>query len=257
MKSIGLKLTLATALLAGVAISTSTAYADDAPAAPAWGTLSAYVAVTSDYRFRGISQNDREISPQGSLNWSGPEGFYAGTWLSKVNWGIPNNNPSFEMDLYAGKHTDLGGTDLNIEAYYYSYPDYNPYGGPAASYYETIVQLSHAFGPLTLTATGANSPEWSLKGGTGWYAEGTAAYTVCDWLSVSGNVGHQWVAAAPTDYTHYDIGATATWKSWTLDARYVGNDIKTADAGFWIGQPGSIKDGFVATLTFNIANLLQ
>ena len=63
MKSIGLKLTLATALLAGVAISTSTAYADDAPAAPAWGTLSAYVAVTSDYRFRGISQNDREVSP--------------------------------------------------------------------------------------------------------------------------------------------------------------------------------------------------
>jgi uncharacterized protein (TIGR02001 family) len=257
MKSIGMKLTLTAALLAGVAVTTSAAFADDAPAAPSWGTFSAYVALTSDYRYRGISQNDREFAPQGSINWSGPEGFYAGTWLSKVNWGIPNNNPSFEADFYAGKHTDLGGTDLNIEAYYYTYPDYNTFGGPKASYYETIVQLSHAFGPLTLTATGANSPEWSLKGGTGWYLAGTAAYVINDWLSVSGNLGHQWVAAAPNDYTHYDIGATATYKSFTLDVRYVGNDIPKADAGFWMGQPKSIDDGVVATLTFNIADLLH
>jgi uncharacterized protein (TIGR02001 family) len=254
MKSIGLKLTLATALLAGVAVTTSAAFANDAPAAPSWGSLSAYVAVTSDYRYRGITQDDKEISPQGSLNWVGPDGFYAGTWLSKVNWD-GNNNPGLEMDLYAGKHTDLGGTDLNIEAYYYTYPDYNAFGGPAASYYETIVQLSHAFGPLTLTATGANSPEWSLKGGTGWYIEGTAAYVINDWLSISGNLGHQWVAAAPSDYTHYDIGLTATYKSFVFDARYVGNDIKTADAGFWIGTPKGTADGFVATVTYNIALL--
>ena len=250
MKSIGMTLTLTAALLAGVAVTTGAAYADDS-----WGSLSAYVAVTSDYRYRGISQNDREIAPQGSVNWSGPEGFYAGTWLSKVNWGIPDNNPSLEMDLYVGKHTDLGGTDLNVEAYYYSYPEYDAFGGPKASYYETIVQLSHAFGPLTLTATGANSPEGSLKGGTGLYLEVTAAYTINDLLSISGNLGHQWVAAAPSDYTHYDIGLTATYKSFSLDARYVGNDIKAADAGFWMGQPKSINDGFVATLTYNIALL--
>ena len=82
MKSIGMKLTLAAALLAGVAVTTSAAFADDAPAAPNWGALTAYVAVTSDYRYRGITQDDKEISPQGSLNWVGPDGFYAGTWLS-------------------------------------------------------------------------------------------------------------------------------------------------------------------------------
>ena len=251
MKSIGMKLTLTAALLAGVAVTTRAAYADDAPS---WGSLSAYVAVTSDYRYRGISQDSREFAPQASINWSGPEGFYAGTWESKTNWG--GNNPSYEADFYIGKHTDLAGTDLNIEAYYYSYPDYNPGGGPAASYYETIAQLSHAFGPLTLTVTGANSPEWSLKGGTGWYGAGTAAYVINDWLSASGTVGHQWVDAAPSDYTHYDIGLTATYKSFTLDARYVGNDIKKADAGFWMATPKAIDDGFVATLTYNIASLL-
>ena len=256
MKSFGIKLSLAAMLLAGVA-ATSVAYADDAPAAPAWGTLSAYVAVTSDYRYRGITQDSKEATPQGSINWAGPSGFYAGTWLSKANWD-GHNNPSFETDLYAGKHTDLDGTDLNIEAYYYTYPDANKVAlGATASYYETIAQLTHVFGPLTLTLTGSNSPEWALHAGTAWYVEGTAAYTISDWLSISGNLGHQWVDAAPSDYTHYDIGATATWKSWTLDARYVGNDIKASAASFWIGTPGGTKDGFVATITYNIANLLQ
>jgi uncharacterized protein (TIGR02001 family) len=254
MKSIGMTLTLTAALLAGVAVTTSAAYADDS-----WGTLSAYVAVTSDYRYRGISQNDKEFAPQGSLNWSGPEGFYAGTWLSKTNWG--GNDPSFEADFYLGKHTDLGGTDLNIEAYYYSYPDAF-FPGTKASYYETIAQLSHVFGPLTVTVTGANSPEWSLSGGTAWYLEGTAAYVATDWLTFSGNLGHQWVQNAKlygaSDYTHWDIGATATYKSFTLDARYVGNDISTgACSGFWMPTSKACEGGFVATLTYNIADLLH
>jgi uncharacterized protein (TIGR02001 family) len=265
MKSFGMKISLAAMLLAGV-VATGAAYADNAPAAPSWGTLSAYGALTSDYRFRGISQNDRQPSEEASLNWAGPDGFYAGTWLAKTNWtGVATcpacgASPTFEVDLYGGKHFDLDGTDLNIEAYYYSYPDANPTvlgTTKAASYYETVIALTHTFGPLTLTATGANSPEWSLGGGTGWYAEGTASYAVTDWLSISGNLGHQWVQAAPSDYTHYDIGATATWKSFTLDARYVGNDIKASQCGFWIGMAHSCKDGFVATLTYNIANILQ
>lgn len=248
MKSTGLKLTFAAAALVAVA---GPAFADDAPA---WGTFSAYMAVQSDYRFRGISQNNREVTPEASLNWTGPEGFYAGTWLAKTNWG--SNNPSFEMDLYGGKHTDIYGTDLNIEAYYYSYPDAN-YPGTKASYFETIGQLSHPFGPLTLTLTGAYSPEWSLSGGTGWYVAGTAAYTITDWLSASATLGHQWVELAPSDYTHYDVGLTATWKSWVLDVRYVGNDIKSADAGFWMTPSGAVKDTVMATLTYNISDIFK
>ena len=257
MKSTGLKLTCALLAFAGLA---GTAYADDtaaapAPAAPEWGTVSAYVALQSDYRYRGISQNDKQVDPEGSINWAGPKGFYAGTWLAKTNWG--GNNPSFEMDIFGGKHFDLDGTDLNIEAYYYSYPDAK-FPGTTASYYETIAALSHTFDKLTLTVTGANSPEWSLSGGTAWYVEGTAAYAINDWLSVSGNLGHQWVDAAPSDYTHWDIGLSATWKSWVLDVRYNGNDIGTANcAAYWMGTSKACQDTVVATLTYNIANLFQ
>ena len=241
-------------LLGALAIASSFAgYAYAQDAAPDF-TLSGYTAVQSDYRYRGISQNSREFTPEASVNLAGPDGFYAGTWVAKVNWG--GNDPSFEADIYGGKHFDLGGTDLNVEAYYYSYPD--AHLGVTASYYETIVQLTHAFGPLTLMVQGANSPEWAGHAGTGWYASGTATYAVADWLSFSGTVGHQWVDAAPSDYTHFDVGATATWHSWSLDARYVGSDIGAANCGFWIGTgAASCGGGFVATLTYNISDLLK
>ncbi|HVV27920.1 MAG TPA: TorF family putative porin [Rhizomicrobium sp.] len=245
------KLLLGAVGLTGV-FTTTAALADDAPDFQA----TAAVAMQSDYRFRGVSQNSREFAPQGTVNITAPEGFYVGTWASKINWG--GNNPSYELDIYGGKHFDLDGTDLNVEAYYYSYPDYNAHGGPAASYYETIVQLTHAFGPLTLTATGTNSPEWSLHGGTGWYASGLASYALTDWLSVSGTIGHQWVEAAPSDYTHFDIGLTATWHNFVLDVRYAGTDIGAANCGFWIGTGApSCGGGPVATLTYNITDLFH
>lgn len=253
MNSIGLKLGLAGMALGAVAVP---ALADDAaPAGPDYGTVSAYVAVQSDYRYRGITQNDKQVTPEGSINWSGPMGFYAGTWLAKVDWG--GNNPSFEMDIYGGKHFDLGGTDLNVEAYYYSYPDAN-FPGTKASYFEGMGQLTHSFDKLTLIVTGAWSPEWSLSGGTGGYVSGNASYAVLDWLSISGTVGHQWVEKAPSDYTHWDIGATATWKSWVLDVRYIGNDIGSGScAAFWMATPNACDDTVMATLTFNISDVLK
>jgi uncharacterized protein (TIGR02001 family) len=264
MKSRSLKLSFAAALLATAAVTMSAAYADDAAAAPSWGTLSAAFTVTSDYRFRGVSQNDKNITPQATINWTGPAGFYAGVWTSKANWSgyayghADGATPSYEIDIYGGKHFDLGESyDLNVEAYYYSYPDANKYilGPKKASFFEGIGQLSHTYGKLAVTLTGAVSPEWSLGGGTSGYVEGTLSYPLTDWLSVSTNVGHQWVDAAPKDYTHYDIGLTATYKGFSLDARYVGNDIKKADATYWMFQSKEVQDGFVATLTYNIASL--
>jgi uncharacterized protein (TIGR02001 family) len=253
-----MKMALGPISLIGLFAAAPAANAQDAaaaaPPAPDF-VLSGYFGILSDYRFRGISQDSKEATPQLGITLTGPDGFYISTWEAKTNWG--GNDPSYEADFYAGKHTDLDGTDLNIEAYYYSYPDAK-FPGTTASYYETIVQLTHAFGPLTLTATGSNSPEWSLSGGTAWYAEGTAAWAVDDWLTISGNVGHQWVHAAPSDYTHYDIGATAVWRSFSLDVRYVGNDIgKVNCAAYWMPTKDACSGGAVVTLNYNIADLLK
>ena len=74
--------------------------------------------------------------PEAALTLTGPDGFYVSAWSAKTDWG--GNNPSFEWDIYGGKHFDLDGTDLNVEAYEYAYPDANVFGGAAASYFEGI-----------------------------------------------------------------------------------------------------------------------
>ena len=45
------------------------ALADGAPA-PAWGPFTANIELTSDYRFRGISQTDRSAAVQGGVDFA-------------------------------------------------------------------------------------------------------------------------------------------------------------------------------------------
>ncbi len=241
-----------TKFLFGVASATtffaSTVLADE------W-SLSGYADVTSDYRFRGISQNDRKASPQVSLNLYGPNGFYAGTWESTTDWDGAGH-PAFEADFYAGKHIDLNGADLNISALYYAYPD--AHFGATASYFEAMVGLSRALGPLTGTITGAWSPDWSLGGGNGYYLEGTGSLAVNDWLTISADAGHQWVDATPYDYSHWDIGATASYDNWAFDLRYVDTDLTAAHcAAFWMDTKNACAATLTASLTYNIPDIVR
>jgi uncharacterized protein (TIGR02001 family) len=261
------KLLLGAASLAGLVAVAAPAFAQDAaapadaaPASP-WA-VSAAIDVQSDYKFRGISQNKRDPSPQGTINITGPEGFYVGSWASTIDWQLAgiNNNPGVEWDIYGGKHTDLWGVDWNFEPYYYSYPSEEYGAGPNADYFELINQLSKAFGPATLTATWAWSDNLAFNGGTGNYLAGTASYTILDWLSVSGNVGHQWAQNAKyvgsSDYTYADIGATATWKGFALDLRYSGTDLNNAKcSAFYMATNHACAGNFIATLTYNISLL--
>ncbi len=281
MTSKGMKLIFGAAALAALSAS-APAFADD-DASP-WGTLSASVAIQSDYRFRGISQNDNDPSPQGAINWTGPEGFYAGAWAAKINFQGANydgtsysDHTSLETDFYGGKHTDLWGTDLNIEAYLYAYPDHDiRTSGWHDTYFEGIAQLSHPFGPVTLTATAAYSPNFFAQTGTGWYIEGTAAYTVTDWLSLSANLGHQWIARVDDGlipdrrdiddeepyslisnglpYTHWDLGATFTYKAFALDVRYIDTNLSKTQCYYTQGAKDLCSGTVVATLTYNISS---
>ena len=77
-----------------------------------------------------------------------------------MDWKLgQNNNPSVEVDIYGGKHTDVMGIDWNIMPYYYAYPGFNAFGGPTADYFELINQLTKSFNGVTLQATYA----WSLR----------------------------------------------------------------------------------------------
>jgi uncharacterized protein (TIGR02001 family) len=75
------------------------------------------VTLASDYRFRGISQLDGNVSPaiQGGFDSSFDNGIYVGTWASNVNLGT---KASIEHDFYAGWAND----SFDVGFIYYSYP---------------------------------------------------------------------------------------------------------------------------------------
>ena len=251
------KMLLGAASFAGLMGVAAPAMAQDTPEF----SLSGYATVTSDYRFRGISQSDRDFAPQGSLNLTGPDGWYVGTWASTVDFDPTNSsNPHVEVDIYGGKHTDLWGfADWNIQPYYYAYPSADvPAGAPSPDYFELINQLSHTYGPVSLTATWAWSPELAFGGGEGNWLAGNAVIPINDWLSISGTVGHQWAENAKLvgsrDYTHGDIGVTASYMGFALDLRYAGTDLNAAECGaFYMATKNACSGGFVGSLTYTVA----
>ena len=224
--------------------------------------LTGTVAVTNDYRFRGISQSNRDFAPQGSLTLTGPDGWYISAWGSRVDFDpTSSGNPYMELDIYGGKHTDLWGVDWNFMPYYYAYPAADiPAGAPGPDYFELINQLTYNFGPFTSTATWAWSPELAFGGGTGNYLAGNGTVPIHDWLSVSGNIGHQWAQnakyAGSSDYNHGDLGITATYNGFSLDARYTGTDLTASGCrNFYMTTRNACAGGFVATLSYTISLL--
>jgi len=112
------------------------------------------VAVTSDYRYRAISQTRLKPALQGGADVvHNASGLYAGVWASTIKWTKDaGGDGDVEIDLYVGKRGDLGagfGYDLGVLRY--AYPSNELGGVPGfvnANTTEVYGQLS--FGPALL-----------------------------------------------------------------------------------------------------------
>jgi uncharacterized protein (TIGR02001 family) len=211
------------ALVAGLATG---AQADDKL------TLSANVALTTDYVFRGITQTASQPAVQGGFDatW---KLFYAGVWASNLDFGGgPNGQDlaSIEMDWYGGIRPTWQGLDFDIGAIYYTYPGaYDP--GTEFNYVEIKTGVSHTFkDTLTLGITNYWTPEFSGEAGEGDALELGAAYAFTNkWFnffspSVSGALGWQWVDDLD-DYTYWNVGLTLGFLDhWSADVRYWDTD---------------------------------
>ncbi|GAB3100640.1 TorF family putative porin [Lysobacter terrae] len=106
-----------------------------APASDAQAGTSGSIALTSDYLFRGISQNDQDPALQAGVEYAADSGFYVGTWGSNVSWlsdlsaaGTSVSN-SLELDVYGGYRGKLSeAVSYDVGALYYWYPGDYPSG---------------------------------------------------------------------------------------------------------------------------------
>ena len=111
------------ALCALAAMATQMAMAQEAPAPE--HQLGYNATLTSEYRYRGLSQTRFDPALQGGADYThNPSGFYAGTWLSTIKWTEDlGGDGKVEVDLYAGKRGTLSGAiTYDVGGLYYWYP---------------------------------------------------------------------------------------------------------------------------------------
>ncbi|WP_299016061.1 TorF family putative porin [uncultured Caulobacter sp.] len=183
--------------------------------------LSYNIGVTSDYVFRGVSQTQEDPAVQGGVDATYGIG-YAGVWASNVDFGT--NDPSAEIDFYAGVRPTVGDTSLDLGVLYYSYT--KDKGAPGAySYFEVKAAASRSIGPATVGLAAYYSPEYSTDLGKALYYEVNGAIPVMDKLTVSAALGHQEFDKSTGDYATWNIGATyAVTDKLGLDLRYHDTD---------------------------------
>lgn len=232
-------------------------------------TISGSATIASDYRFRGVSQTDKEMAIQGGITIEHKSGFYVGTWGSNLaGWGT-FGGANMELDLIAGYKTSLSGVDLDGGVVWYMYPG----GADKTDFAELYAKVSHSVGPVSLTAGVAyapkqqalanvsNSPKSHGQSQDNLYLSGDAAYAVAHTpFTLKAHIGHSngnpglgpnGTSVAPTGaYWDWSMGVDTTWRNLTLSVSYVDTDISKARAAllqpnFSKGQDGtgSIADG--------------
>lgn len=171
------------------------------------------LGVTSDYRYRGISQSRLEPALQGGADYThNPTGLYAGTWASSIKWINDANggNKNVEIDLYAGKKGDLGkGFSYDVGGLYYWYPSnttaaftnsantFELYG--KLSYGPAYVKYSHSLTDLFGFVDSKNSGYLDV----GYDYDLGSGYT----LNLHG--GHQWIRNnSAANYSDYKVGVS-------------------------------------------------
>jgi uncharacterized protein (TIGR02001 family) len=194
--------------------------------------VSASVAMTTDYVFRGVSQTDNGAAIQGSFDWSNDQ-FYAGLWGSNVNFGAtaPNETASMELDAYVGWTPTTGPVswDLSLVGYFYPNGDDTVAGGGEMDYFEGIVGAEWAIvDAFSVGGQVAYSPEFFGETGEALYYEVNGKYEFNDAFNVSAAWGNQDVDDTG-DYSTWNIGAAYAIHGFTLDLRYHDTDIDGLD----------------------------
>jgi uncharacterized protein (TIGR02001 family) len=149
-------------------------------AAPVSADVAGNVAISTDYRFRGISQTDRDPAISGGFDFSAASGLYVGAWASNVQFG-----GSIEMDYYAGWRGDVAdGVGADIGYLYYNYPSDNA---------DPDLDYSELYGKLTMGGlTGAlyYSPDYFGETDTFWYLTGDYAMPLGESVTATLHLGY-------------------------------------------------------------------
>lgn len=173
--------------------------------------ISANVALTTDYVWRGVSQNQQDPAIQGGFDYGHESGFYVGTWGSNVNFG----GASTELDIYAGWSTELeSGLGLDFGIIEYTY-----HGSDVASdlnFTEYYAGITYAgFGAIYSVGDELDD-QWEISYG----------HDFENGLSLAAAFGDYSLGA---DYQYFSLGASMEVGGIGLDLTFYSTDTEAVD----------------------------
>jgi len=190
-------------------------------------TVSGNAAVTSDYRFRGVSFSDGDIAIQGGIDVAHESGFYIGTWGSSIEDSATFGHT--ELDVYGGWSGEVAsGITFDVGLLYYIYP--NGEGGIAgpSDYFEPYASISGTLGPVEATLGAAYAFDQAAIG------DDDNLYIYTDFssgipdtpISLNAHLGYtDGTLSTATDGDNFDWSVGADWaitENLTASLMYVG-----------------------------------
>ncbi len=214
------RFSLMAAILAATALVPIGASAQELP-----GELSANVALTTNYVFRGISQTDDGPAIQGGFDY-GQGLFYAGAWGSSVDFG---DDTTMELDLYAGLTPTYNMLSFDFGVIYYAYPDSPELATGSQDFVEVYGGVSAPVGPFEVGGSVAYSPDFYGEIGDAFYYAASlgldlSEITGIDGLGIDGGYGFSRFDdnMLGDNYEDYNAGISFSLFGLDLDARYFG-----------------------------------
>ncbi|WP_337186995.1 TorF family putative porin [Phenylobacterium sp.] len=190
------------------------------------------LGAATDYVYRGFSQTDQDPQISGGVDVTAGI-FYAGAWASNVDF---LDSTDAEFDLYAGITPTLGNVSFDFGVIYYGYIDK---GASDYDFWEFSASASAPFGPVTLGATIAYSPNFFGAADDAIYYEANASMDIPETkFSISAALGRQ-EQDGGLDYTTWNVGlGYALTDNVSFDVRYHDTNVSKANdpAGYGDGR---------------------
>lgn len=175
--------------------------------------LTANIGATSNYLWRGVSQTGDDAAISGGVDWGHDSGFYLGTWISNIDWGVGSGA---EVDFYGGFAGEIGSFGYDVGAIYYYYPD-SDYDD--SNFSEIYLSGSWSFlsAGLAYTLSGDADDDAPWSDGDLYYHVG-ASFDLAETWGLGLTAGYYDFdtpsSAGDLDYSHFQADLTKSMDAW-------------------------------------------
>lgn len=207
---------------------------------------SANLGISSDYMWRGVSQTRNGMALQGGLDLTHSSGFYAGTWMSNVNFKLTPKAHT-EQDIYVGYGFTAGDFAVDLKYTRYLYDN-----ASGLNFGETHAQVS-AYGFAIGADYSNNTPIVDSDSALHYYGSYTYELPVAATLVTT--VGRYdfkdagWVGSKDNAYSYYNIALTKEFFGANVSLAYTDTNIDDNNCTIFAGGDNYCGNTLVVSAT--------